>query len=58
MVESLLEPGETLEGMCVGSRQGFDRRASSMGGPTQENGVEAVTAWLRPQRPRLRRPGL
>ena len=23
LVESLLEPGETLEGMCVGSRQGF-----------------------------------
>jgi hypothetical protein len=23
LVESLLEPGETLEGMCVGSRSGF-----------------------------------
>ncbi|MET0750322.1 MAG: hypothetical protein ABWZ43_04605 [Solirubrobacterales bacterium] len=23
VVESLLEPGETLEGMCVGSRQGL-----------------------------------
>ena len=65
VVESLLEPGETLEGMCVGSRQGFmsgkfvviaatDRRLI-----VQESDRKAAPARRADLgRPRLRRPGL
>ena len=31
--------------MCVGSRQGL-MSGKLVGGPTQENGVQAVIAWL------------
>ena len=65
LVESLLEPGETLEGMCVDSRQGFmsgkfvviaatDRRLI-----VQESGPQAAPARRADLgHPRLRRPGL